>query len=312
MPSSASTAPSAQSSALPAALSTAPILREPLHHAGQLAFGPALGGASYVSYPLADPRRMRQGLIVGAAGTGVSNLATVLAVTARAAMPLATVYINGHSDLTNPALAHGASVLINGETTAETARIAAAALERAIEARARLLATMQAARFPTAGVPGLLVVIKDAEQIFAGHGDQWVALLRQASLLGIGVLALVHNLTLASFDGTPMLRQLLLDQVVALRTRCRLTADLLADARTAELVPDPRLTLRETQPGEGRLFTDHAGHREVRAFTSFRLATSNEDELIEQARRRWLAAYPDTVLDTPTREAFGDLAGGGV
>jgi hypothetical protein len=286
------------SSALPAA--PVPLMREPLHDGGRVALGPALDGTGHTYYPLAGPRRLRHGLIVGDAGAGVSNLATVLAVTARAAMPLVTVYVNGHNRLTNPALADQASVLVAGEDVAETARTTVAALERAVDARAALLAAMRAASYPAAGLPGLLVVLKDAHRVFAGHGERWAQVARQAGVLGIGVLALVRDLELGSFGGCPALRTLLLDQVVALRTRCA-AADLPASAQGAQ---------GAAVLGEGRLFSaDPAARHEDRAFAPFRLAAGGTDELVERGRRRWLAAYPDTALDAPTRTAFAGLAG---
>jgi hypothetical protein len=131
------------STALPT--TPAPLLRAPLHDGGRLALGPTLDGAGHAYYRLAGPRRMRHGVIVGDAGAGVSNL---LAVTARAAMPLVTAYINGHHDLTNPALARQSTVLIDGADVAETA---IDALERVLRARIELLASMQAASYPAAG-----------------------------------------------------------------------------------------------------------------------------------------------------------------
>lgn len=301
------------STALPAA--PAPLLRAPLHDHGRLALGPALRTAGHAYYPLATPRRMHHGVIVGDAGAGASNALTVLAVTARAAMPLVTAYINGHHNLTNPALARQATVLVQGADVAETA---IAALERVVRARTELLAAMQAGSYPAAGLPALLVAIKDAHQVFAGHGERWAAVVRLAGELGIGVLATMPDTRLTSFGGSSALQTLLLEQVVALRTRCSITVEKLA-AKTAVFaamgsgsaslpVTEHPAALRSelggAPTGVGRLFVDR---EPPVAFASFRLAAGGTEALVERGRRRWLVTYPDTELDAPTRAAFGDL-----
>lgn len=284
------------------ALSAAPVplMREPLHDGGRVALGPALDGPGHAYYQLTRSRRMRHGLIVGDAGAGVSNLATVVAVTARAAMPLVTVYVNGRPDLTNPALASQSSVLVDGRDAAGTA---VAALERVLAARAALLTDMRAVSYQAAGLPGLLVVIKDAHRVFAGHGDRWAALLRQAGVLGIGVLATVHDTLRRSFGGSVDLLDQLDQQLIALRTQD-------VNVRTVVYAgmwrPDDRpATAGKTPTGVGRVLYPEA---ERAVFASFRLAAGGTDALVERGRRRWLTAYPDTQLDAPTRSAFGDLA----
>lgn len=302
------------STALPTA--PAPLLRAPLHDAGRLALGPALNGPGHAYYPLAMPRRMRHGLVVGETGTGVSNALTVLAVTARAAMPIVTAYVNGNSELTNPALAGQSTVLIDGADVADTA---VAALERAVSARARLLADMRAASYPAARLPALFVVIKDAHEVFAGRGQRWARVLEQAGALGIGVLAGVRDLRLTSFGDSSALRQLLLEQVVALRTICTVTLHTLAaktavfatmgsgagDSRVETHAADLSGVLRTAPTGAGLLVRDSDAPV---AFASFRLAPSGTAAMVERGRRRWLSTYPDTELDAPTRTAFGGLA----
>lgn len=284
------------STAIPAV--PAPLLRAPLHDDGRLALGPALNGSGHAYYQLTTPYRMRHGVIVGDVGAGVSNLVTVLAVTARAAMPLVTAYINGPAALMNPALARQSTVLIDGEDVAGTA---IAALERAVAARAALLASMRAGTYPAAGLPALLVVIKDAHRVFDGHGQRWTAVVREAGKLGIGVLATVHDTWLTSFGGSRALRALLVDefgQLVALRT---------ADPNVTTAVVAGRWPAAEpgTPPtGVGRVIYPEAGRGE---FASFRLAAGGTGALVERGRRRWLVTYPDTELDGPTRAAFGDL-----
>ncbi|PXY16572.1 hypothetical protein [Prauserella muralis] len=272
----------------------APLLRGPLHadedHPGCVALGPTPDGAGHARYPLATPRRMRHGVIVGDPGTGVGNLTTVLAVTARATMPLVTAYINGCPRLTNPALAHQSTVLLDGAEVADVARTALAALQRAVAARAALLADLRASSYPAAGLPALLVLIAGAHHVFDGHGERWAAVLRQAGTLGIGVVATVPALTLSSFGGSSTLRSLLLAQLVALRSSCPITHDLAAAPA-------------ETPTGVGRLIV---GGEHVQ-FVSFRLSAGGTHALAERGRRRWLVAYPDTGLDGPTREAFGRL-----
>ncbi|MFI5614724.1 hypothetical protein [Amycolatopsis sp. NPDC051903] len=296
----------------------APLLRAPLHDNGRLALGPALTGGGHAFYPLAAPRQLRHGVIVGDAGTGVSNALTVAAVIARAAMPLVTAYVNGHSAPLNAALARQSTVAIARSSGCDVAATAIAALERAVLARAQVLTELRAASFPAAGIPPLLVIIKDAHEVFAGHGERWAKVMHHAGKLGIGVLAALHDMRLTSFGGSAALRARLTEQVIALRTGCMITQDILVKTAVSanpefgrpgsrdtevELAAQLRKSLRDAPTGAGHLIV---AHENPVAFASFRLAAGSA--MIERGRERWLKIHPDTELDAPTRAAFGELA----
>lgn len=253
----------------------APLLRGPLddHDPGRvpdsalLALGPTLDGADHARYQLTDAHRMRHGMIVGDDHACVANLATVLAVTARAAMPLVTAYVAEHA--TNTALADKATVLITGEHVATTA---VAALERAVAARAALLTEMQASSPCAAGLSAMLVLVDDTHRVFAPR-RRWEAVLDTAAAVGIGVLATVPDARLRSVGGSSAVRALLSEQ---------------------------RLDLVDA---DAAVFVAAAGGERV-LFRSFQLAPAGDAARVEVSRRRWLTAYPDTGLDAPTRDAF--------
>lgn len=263
----------------------APLLRGPLdahdpgraHHADRVTLGPTMDGAEHAHYQLANAHRMRHGVIVGTDEARVANLATVLAVSARAARPLVTTYIAEH--VTNTALADKSSVLIDGTGTADVADTAVAALERAVTVRAALLAEMQANSAYAGALPPVLVIVEDAHRVFAPVRRRWETVLRTAGALGIGILATVPDARLRSIGGSSTVRAMLSDQHLQL-----------IDPSAAVF------TATGTTPGEQVTF---------RAF-QLTTASADEAEKVERAYRRWLTAYPDTALDAPTRAAFDD------
>src|SRR5690606_31768725 len=288
----------------PGPLLQAPLAAEP----DGLALGPALDGPSTrACYPLHAPRRLQHGAIVGDAGSGVSNLMTLVAVQARAAGPMVTAHINGHQELTNPALAQRSTVLIDGASDGDVAEIALEALERAVQARVRLMDSMEAGSYPAAGLPPLLVTIAEAPRVLAGNAGRWTQVADQAGTVGIGLLAAVPTLSPEAFGNSVRLRHLLTTNTIALRTSCRHTASLMA--KTDVFASSGQGQCLATAPaGVGQLLVD--GRTPVR-FAPYWLATSDTEAIVERARRRWLVAYPDIELDAPTREAFTpDLARG--
>lgn len=286
-----------------------PLLREPIFAHGRLALGPLLDEPGHAYYQLADyqlakPRRMRHGLIVGNASAGVTNLATVLTVTARAAMPLVTVYIAHQPTDTNAALASRCSVLIQGRNAAQ---LAVDAMERAVAARTQLLDDLRARSgncgYDTAGLPALLVIVENAEQIFDGHGERWNRMLWRAGDLGIGVLAAARDTYIPSFGGSKGLRDQLEEQLIALRTHDRVIQGVV-DAGMWRLGEQLGTSMRTAPTGVGRVLFPVS---ERAAFTSFRFTRDNENDLVQRVRRAQLGSHPDAELDAPTQVAFAGL-----
>jgi hypothetical protein len=266
---------------MPTTVTPIPFTTPLVTHAPQgirLGLGPAArshaphpGRVSHAYYPLTSGRRMNHGLICGAAGYGRHNLAAVLVASARAAMPLATVYLDaGIGAVAAPALARTATLAL---------RDAAAALdtlERVVALREQLLAGLRAPHFRAAELPALLVVLDDVEGLVtAATAERWCDLAQRSPYLGLGFLTLSHTFTAAEFS-SKRLRALLAGNVVAF------------NPRSACLFP-PQAGLHDAAPGRGRL-TDIDDT--VTTFDAFYLGDCTKNVL---------STYRDSPLDPRTQ-----------
>jgi hypothetical protein len=252
----------------------------PIFDGTRLALGPATSGSTtHAYYPLTTGTRMNHGLIAGAAGSGRHNLAAVLVATARAAMPLATVYLDGFANSlteSNPAIAETSTLSLLGENAGETGL---AALERVVRVRQDLLTTLRVSHFRAAELPGLLVVVDGIENVFTGRGPRWHDVAKYARYLGISILAVPRTLYVREFD-SPLLRKQLWGNVIGL-----------SPGGTNTLFPE-QMGLNRAAPGHGRI-TDAAGDRTM--FEGFHLGRN---------RTHVLSTYRDSPLDARTHEAL--------
>lgn len=282
------------------------VLLSPVEVDGRLVIGPSVVDGQPVHYQLVDPTRggrVRHGLIVGHAGAGVSSLLTTVCVVARASRaPVSTLYLSGCSVVVNPALAHASSAWIEDPVVADTS---IAAVEAAVVARRATLEKAGAATYVETGLPLLLVAVKDAHRVFHGHAQRWVALLRQAGVLGISVLAATHSSRVIGFGGSRTagrssseLRDLLMEQVLVLPHLDPMTDALLSStaagydrALTRGRYPGPALRAQLVRDGIAT------------AFRPYQLSAGGGYS-VQRARHNWLRAYPGAPLDECTQQAL--------
>lgn len=143
------------------------------------------------------------GLVIGGMGIGKSRKLELIAISAMATGSTVVWFIDPQAGASSPALRGHADWYtdLSGATTMLSA------LERIVDWRGKENAANGWIGFdPSPERPGILVMIDEAHEVFAGHTDRWTTLARKARKVGIGLVAFSQYPGLSTFAGSEPLR----------------------------------------------------------------------------------------------------------
>jgi len=143
------------------------------------------------------------GLVIGGMGIGKSRKLELISISAMATGYTVVWFIDPQGGASSPALRNHADwyVDLDGSTGM------LGALERIVDWRGKENAVNGWIGFdPSAGRPGVIVMIDEAHEVFARSTERWTTLARKARKVGVGLVAFSQYPGLSTFAGSEPLR----------------------------------------------------------------------------------------------------------
>lgn len=277
----------------------------PRYTDGRILLGPYADGVGEATYRLYTANSMWGGFALGGTGSGKSRLLEGIGVTCRATGHTVVFYLDGQDGASSPTLWRHATWA--GGT--EDASAMLAAIERIMRMRQKYNRAHGLAGFtPSAGMPGVLVVIDECHAIFADKNvKRWGHVARAGRKVGMAILAASQHYGLDTFGGAggDVLRSsLLAGNGLALRTTSRIAGQLMPGLALdpAELPALPGYGYSIAAPGSdgrtapfrGRYLPDAADKAAV-------------PELAVPTVEEWFELLGDVELDAMSAHAAGEV-----
>jgi hypothetical protein len=252
-------------------------------------------GEGRVRVSLYAANSARHMVVFGGQGSGKTALLNQMAVSARASGHTVIWYVDGQGGASSPQLMRYADWAPTGPTAAKDMLTA---LKRVFAVRGLIMKVNRLAGLsPSAGLPGLVVIIDECHLVFdadqPGQVKQWTDLAAIARKLCVAFWAATQHPELASFGGKDKLRALLMQYTtLVLRTTSGVANNIL------RLQVDP--SKLPTLPGYGYVV---AGDKAE----GVRSAPFRADFLDDAAGQAdaWFEACPGAPLDQASANAAG-------
>lgn len=281
----------------------------PRHESGQILLGPYSDGIGEAVLRLYTDNSMWSLFLLGGTGIGKTRLTEIIAITAldmrNVGQHTVIFYMDGQNGASSPTLFKHATWAVGVDGVFRML----AALERvAIYRQKQNRANIDQGFTPSAGRPGILVVVDEAHLVFSLAAQRFADAARSWRKLGIALFAADQDSTVDNtFGGKDILRSsLLAGNGLAMRVSSRIAGNLIAglDMNPYDLpaiqgygvlVAAPNSGIR-TAPFRGRYAPDRKDEAKARAAGRELEVPTIED---------WFEQYPPLELDKGAARAAG-------
>jgi hypothetical protein len=272
----------------------------PLWENGRAMMGPYGDGIGMAPYTVYASKRARNGMVIGAPGSGKSRIVDVVCLAPRAQGHTSLIYFDGQDGMSSPALAREAWAF----ASLDAADLGLAALEEVQRYRQRYMRSLGRNGFaPSPEFPGILIPQDEVHKIYRlDNAERWANLAREFGKVGMAFVVSDQDATLETFRRGVLRDALQTGNTVGLRT---------ANRDAGQILHEGKFNLRDLPGIPGYAYTIDTGTVGCRT-APFRAFLLPDEDDREQGRvpatvptvDEWYRRFPGIELDEGSAKAW--------